>query len=173
MKKVSVPLSVAGINELKKSLKEYRAWQEQRARVFLERLGELGVEIASVKFSTAIYDGTNDVDVQIEERGENAIAIVATGNATLFIEFGTGIVYADNHPEAQEHGMTRGGYGAGKGKQNAWGYYGEAGTNGKEVVKNDGTTVVITHGNPANMSMYETTKELEARFKALAEEVFK
>lgn len=173
MKKVSVPLSVAGINELKKSLKEYRAWQEQRAKVFLERLGELGVEIASVKFSTAIYDGTNDVDVQIEERGENAIAVVATGNATLFIEFGTGIVYADNHPEAQEHGMTRGGYGAGKGKQNAWGYYGEAGTNGKEVVKSDGTTVVITHGNPANMSMYETAKDLEARFKALAEEVFK
>lgn len=173
MKKASVPLSVAGIKELKKSLKEYKAWQEKRVRLFLERLGELGVEIASVKFTTAVYDGANDVNVQIEERGENAIAVVATGNATLFIEFGTGIVYADNHPEAQEHGMTRGSYGAGKGKQNAWGYYGEAGTNGKEVVKSDGRTVVITHGNPANMSMYETAKELEARFKAIAEEVLK
>ena len=42
---------------------------------------------------------------------KNKIAVVAVGSATLFIEFGTGVKYPDNHPEAAEHGMIRGGYG--------------------------------------------------------------
>ena len=39
-------------------------------------------------------------------------------------------------------------------------------------MKKDGSTVVITHGNPANMPMYETVKELEAMLPDLVKEVF-
>ena len=39
-------------------------------------------------------------------------------------------------------------------------------------MKKDGSTVVITHGNPANMPMYETVKELEAMLPELVKEVF-
>ena len=68
--------------------------------------------------------------------------------------------------------MTRGTYGKGRGKQSSWGYYGEPGSNGLVKEKPNGTTVVITHGNPANMPMYETVKELEGRVYTLAKEVF-
>ena len=90
----------------------------------------------------------------------------------LFIEFGTGVIYPDDHPEAAEHGMTRGSYGKGRGKQKAWGYYGDSGTNGEVKINKKGREVVITHGNPANMPMYETAKELEERLGELAKEVF-
>lgn len=35
------------------------------------------------------------------------------------------------------------------------------------------TTVVITQGNPANMSMYETVKHLQMILPGLAKEVFR
>ena len=91
----------------------------------------------------------------------------------LFIEFGTGVTYPDNHPEAAEHGMRRGEYGAGHGKQSSWGYYGDPGTNGEVRTKANGKSVVITHGNPANMSMYDTVKQLQQILPRLAKEVFR
>lgn len=108
MKKVVVPLSNAGIAELIKSVNEYNVWLKERSNEFLRRLAKMGYNAASAKFGTAIYDGTNDVVVKIEERGRNTMAIVATGTATLFIEFGTGVTYPDNHPQAGELGMARG-----------------------------------------------------------------
>ena len=68
--------------------------------------------------------------------------------------------------------MKRGEYGQGHGKQSSWGYYGDPGTNGVVKMKKDGSTVVITHGNPANMPMYETVKELEAMLPDLVKEIF-
>lgn len=173
MKKVVVPLSNAGIAELIKSVNEYNVWLKERSNEFLRRLAKMGYNAASAKFGTAIYDGTNDVVVKIEERDRNTMAIVATGTATLFIEFGTGVTYPNNHPQAGELGMARGEYGDGHGKQSSWGYYGEPGSNGIVREKPDGSTVVITQGNPANMPMYETVKELEASLTALAKEMFK
>ena len=130
------------------------------------------MERASVKFSQAVYDGTNDVSVTVELRGNNVRAVVATGGATLFIEFGTGVTYPDNHPEARDRNMKRGEYGQGHGKQQSWGYYGEPGTNGVLKEKKNGGIVVITHGNPANMPMYETKKELQFQLTQIAKEVF-
>ncbi len=71
-------------------------------------------------------------------------AVVAVGASVLFIEFGAGVTYPDNHPQAAELGMKRGEYGKGHGKQSSWGYYGDPGTNGVVKTKKDGSTVVIT-----------------------------
>ena len=97
---------------------------------------------------------------------------MAVGKAVLFIEFGTGVTYPDDHPEAEELGMKRGEYGQGHGKQHSWGYYGDPGTNGVLKEKKNGGFVVITHGNPANMPMYETVKELQDQLTGIAKEVF-
>ena len=105
---------------------------------------------------------------------EDTIYTIAgkTIEPTLFIEFGTGVTYPDDHPEAEELGMKRGEYGQGHGKQHSWGYYGDPGTNGVLKEKKNGGFVVITHGNPANMPMYETVKELQDRLTEIAKEVF-
>lgn len=169
---INVPLSIPAYDSLIRRIEDLGNWQSDRAIVFADRLAQEGMEIASVKFSQAVYDGTNDVSVTVEPRGNNVRAVVATGGATLFIEFGTGVTYPDDHPEAGELGMKRGEYGQGHGKQHSWGYYGDPGTNGVLKEKKNGGFVVITHGNPANMPMYETVKELQDRLTEIAKEVF-
>ena len=172
MKTVKVPLSQRGIDTLLREIKSYTVWLKQRSQVLLDRLAQAGFEVASARFAKAAYDGTNDASVSLETRSEGVRAVVAVGASVLFIEFGTGVTYPDNHPQAAELGMKRGEYGKGHGKQSSWGYYGDPGTNGVVKMKKDGSTVVITHGNPANMPMYETVKELEAMLPELVKEVF-
>lgn len=169
---INVPLSIPAYDGLIRKIEDLGNWQSDRTIVFADRLAQEGMEIASIKFSQAVYDGTNDVSVTVEPRGNNVRAVVATGGATLFIEFGTGVTYPDDHPEAGELGMKRGEYGQGHGKQHSWGYYGDPGTNGVLKEKKNGGFVVITHGNPANMPMYETVKELQDRLTEIAKEVF-
>lgn len=169
---INVPLSIPAYDGLIRKIEDLGNWQSDRAIVFADRLAQEGMEIASIKFSQAVYDGTNDVSVTVEPRGNNVRAVVATGGATLFIEFGTGVTYPDDHPEAEELGMKRGEYGQGHGKQHSWGYYGDPGANGVLKEKKNGGFVVITHGNPANMPMYETVKELQDRLTEIAKEVF-
>ena len=172
MKTVKVPLSQRGIDTLLREIESYTVWLKERSQVLLDRLAQAGFEVASARFAKAAYDGTNDASVSMETRGEGVRAVVAVGASVLFIEFGTGVTYPDNHPQAAELGMKRGEYGKGHGKQSSWGYYGDPGTNGVVKMKKDGSTVVITHGNPANMPMYETVKELEAMLPDLVKEVF-
>ena len=172
MKTVKVPLSQRGIDTLLREIESYTVWLKERSHVLLDRLAQAGFEVASARFAKAAYDGTNDASVSLETRSEGVRAVVAVGASVLFIEFGTGVTYPDNHPQAAELGMKRGEYGQGHGKQSSWGYYGDPGTNGVVKTKKDGRTVVITHGNPANMPMYETTKELEAMLPDLVKEVF-
>ena len=172
MKTVKIPLSVAGIETAIREVEKYKVWLQERSNLLLDRLADEGYQIASAKFAKAVYDGTNDASVSVEQRGTAARAVVAVGSSVLFIEFGTGVTYPDSHPEAADHGMTRGGYGQGKGSQSSWGYYGDPGTHGQLKEKSNGNTVVITHGNPANMSMYETVKELQERLPVIVKEVF-
>lgn len=172
MKTVKVPLSQRGIDTLLREIESYTVWLKERSQVLLDRLAQAGFEVASARFAKAAYDGTNDASVSLETRGDGVRAVVAVGASVLFIEFGTGVTYPDNHPQAAELGMKRGEYGKGHGKQSSWGYYGDPGTNGVVKMKKDGSTVVITHGNPANMPMYETVKELEAMLPELVKEVF-
>ena len=172
MKTVKVPLSQRGIDTLLREIESYTVWLRERSQVLLDRLAQAGFEVASARFAKAAYDGTNDASVSMETRSEGVRAVVAVGASVLFIEFGTGVTYPDNHPQAAELDMKRGEYGQGHGKQSSWGYYGDPGTNGVVKMKKDGSTVVITHGNPANMPMYETVKELEAMLPELVKEVF-
>ena len=169
---INVPLSIPAYDSLIRKIEDLGNWQSDRAIVFADRLAQEGMEIASIKFSQAVYDGTNDVSVTVEPRGNNVRAVVATGGATLFIEFGTGVTYPDDHPEAGELGMKRGEYGQGHGKQHSWGYYGDPGTNGVLKEKKNGGFGVIPPGTPANMPMYETVKELQDRLTEIAKEVF-
>ena len=170
--KVVTTLSPTGVQQMIDSVQEYREWLKTGCTLLLERLAQEGYEVASAGFSDATYDGTNDVTVSVEDRGKIK-AVVAVGGRVLFIEFGTGITYPDNHPEASDLGMVRGTYGNGHGKQTTWGYYGDPGTNGTVAGERAKGTLVLTHGNPANMPMYNAVKELELRLGALVKEVFR
>lgn len=170
---IHIKLNEASIDQAIKELQEYKKWLVEKTKDFLQALAEEGVQIASAKFADATYDGTNDVSCSVEERGDNKVAVMAVGSAVLFIEFGTGVRYADNHPEAAEHGMVRGEYGYKLGRmEKGWRYKGDPGTNGQVITEGKHAGEVHTYGNPANMSMYLTIRELEDKFEEIARRIY-
>lgn len=157
------------------SIRDYQNTINVKTKVFLERLAEVGIEGATVRFQSAIYDGTNDVVVerQIEWVDDHTLRISAKGKAVAFIEFGTGVRYsAQAHPKASELGAIRGAFGQGKGSQDSWAYYGEQGTQGRELKTNEKGTLYLTHGNPANRCLYDVGKDLRREAERIAKEVF-
>ena len=172
-KVITVSLNENSINTAIKELQQYKQWLINKTYELLNALSEEGIRIASAKFETAIYDGTNDVTCKIEHLEDNSVAIVAIGSAVLFIEFGTGIKYPNSHPEYAKYGMVHGQYGHGLGKlENGWRYTGEPGTNGEIITTGKHAGETHTHGNPANMCLYMTVKELEDKFKQIVSKVF-
>lgn len=170
---IKVSLNEQSIDRAIKELDNYKKWLVDKTKEFLKALADEGVQIASAKFAKAVYDGTNDVSCSVEERGENKIAVVAVGSATLFIEFGTGVKYPDNHPEAAEYGMIRGGYGYRLGRlEKGWRYTGDPGSNGEVITEGKHAGQVHTYGNPANMCMYQTVRELQEKFEEIARRVY-
>lgn len=171
-RKYVIGLDGSGIDEFIRGIEEYKEWLKRCTKTLIQRLADEGYEITAAGFQKAQYDGTNDSAVSVENRGEKVRAVVAVGSSVLFIEFGTGITYPDDHPEAAKHGMVRGGYGQGHGSQTTWGYYGDPGTHGHIRSEGERGQLVTTHGNPANKPMYEAVKQLERRLPELVREVF-
>lgn len=166
---IKVELTEKSIDNAIRELQRYKTWLKECTEKFLKALGDEGMSIASAKFQSAEYDGTNDVKVSVESRDKNKVAVVAVGSSVLFIEFGTGIRYPDNHPEAANNGFSRGTYGHGLGKmKKGWRYTGSPGTHGEVITTGKHAGEVHTYGNPANMSMYLTIKELEQKFEEIA-----
>ena len=116
---------------------------------------------AALRFQNAEYDGLNDVvvDSSPEWINEHTLAINASGEAILFIEFGTGVYNPVTHPKADELGMIRGAYGKGYGQNYTWYYRGVPGTNG-EVLENG---KIKTHGNNANRCMWDASEEMRRK----------
>ena len=169
--KIRVTLSDSGINEALRQLEDYSRKLQDKADKLTKELAAIGLEVARVGFAEAQYDGTNDVSVTVEDKGKGYKAVVATGQAVLFIEFGTGVTYADNHPQKPDGIVGRGEYGKGHGSRRTWGYYGEPGTSGT-VIDRGGKQVVLTHGNPANMSMFNAKERMRQDIERVAREVF-
>lgn len=167
-------IKVLGLDRLMGKLRTYQKSLDSKQKRLLEELAQIGIDIASARFQTAQYDGGNDVVVNKspEWANDHTLFLIATGDAVTFIEFGTGVHYAEQHPQAAALGAIRGAYGQGKGAQDRWSYYGSPGTNGQIVTENEKGTVVLTHGNPPARAMYDATKEMRDQIEDVAREVF-
>lgn len=167
------------LGTIQKALDEldiYKMWLRERNKLFLERLAQIGIENASTSFANAIYDGFNDVSVDGLPTwiDSNRLAISAHGHSITFIEFGAGVHYsALAHPLSDKFGYTRGSYGHHLGKFDSWRYKGEAGTNGKVITTGKHKGEILTHGNPANLCMYNASKEIRNRILQVAKEIFR
>lgn len=145
-----------------KELKQFKQEFLKKEKRLLEGLAEIGLKEASVRFTTAMYDGTNDVSVKLDETN-NGYVIVADGNAVAFIEFGAGVYHntSEPYPNPRPQGIVGiGEYGKGKGKQKAWGY------------KDENDELVITRGNPAAMPMWYASEEIKKSVTRVVKEVF-
>lgn len=166
-------INIKGLNDSITRLELFEKSIPQREQKCLKLLADIGIDVANVRFSQAQYDGENDVAVTGPKWiDSNTIALYAVGKSVAFIEFGTGIVYSEQHPLADELGLQRGSYGKGKGNQNTWGYYGEQGSNGKYIKSSDKGNLFLTHGNPPNRAMYEAGEAVRKQILSIVKQVF-
>lgn len=164
MRRIEVPLSTKGIEKLIQELEDYQRDIEKKANALVERLADEGMQIAQFYFDIAVYDGVNDVKVTWEKRGNASAAVIAAGNAVLFIEFGAGYLMGYGHPEPMGYGP---GTYPGKGHwddPNGWWL--------PKAVQ-EATGKKKSFGNPPAAAMYNTVKDLEERIAEIASEVFK
>ena len=155
-------LSTASIDNAIKELKAFKVSLDQKKDKLLEELANIGVKEASVRFTTAMYDGVNDSSVTLETITDG-YCIKAEGKAVAFIEFGAGVYHnpGEPYPNPRPSGIVGiGEYGKGYGKRQAWGF------------KDDGGELVITHGNPAAMPMWYASEEMRSKILKIAQEVF-
>ena len=159
---IKIDLSADSIDAAIKELTAYRNSLEMKKNKLLEELANIGVREASVRYTTAMYDGVNDTDVSLEMTA-TGYTIKATGQAVFFIEFGAGVYHnsGEPYPNPRPEGIVGiGQYGKGHGKRQAWGF------------KDDSGELVITHGNPAAMPMWYASEEMQNNILKIAREVF-
>lgn len=173
-------IEITGIDSLIRRLENMKSNLETKQRTFLERLAEIGMNTAQIRFKKANYDGNNDVSVGVEWQDENTLAVKASGTSVLFIEFGAGISFPE-HPLADQYGYHHGTYGQGKGaNRKGWIYKGERGTGGMDVLIRDKNGHVVgtkpgvyrTFGNEPARAMYAAGKQMRENIKQIATEVF-
>ena len=167
-------ISVTGVDSIIKRLESYTKNLEEKNRVFMERLAQIGIDTATLKFSQAQYDGVNDVVVEQTPHweGDNTLYVTATGSTILFIEFGTGVHYTEKHPLQSKFGYERGTYGYGLGKLESWRYKGSPGTNGELITEGPHAGEIRTQGNPPARAMYDAAKEMRSKIREIAREVY-
>lgn len=167
---IKISLDSKSIGDAIREIEKYKKELLNKEKILLEKLAMVGVKEASVRFTTAMYDGINDSSVSLEEIA-NGYAVVAKGDAVAFIEFGTGVYHnsGEPYPLPRPEGIVGiGEYGDGKGKRRAWFYHGDAGSSGE--VQPSG--VVKTRGNPAAMPLWYASEEMKNSILQIAREVF-
>lgn len=164
MKIVVNPFDKKSITVAIKQLEQYKTEFQAKEKLFVQRLAEIGLNVASTGFAVADYDGDNDVRVRIEFNGNRA-AVIAEGETVGFIEFGTGIKY----PEWDNSGMEytppkHGTYGKGHGKRPHGWYFVPHGSAG---------AVQHTYGNPPAEAMKTARDTMIEKVTQVAREVWK
>lgn len=158
MKKITIELNPTSINKAIKDIRKLNAEWDRKIDEVTRRLAEIGATKASLGFSRAVYTGDNDVSISVEPI-ENGYSIIASGEAVLFIEFGSGVTYGYGHPTPMNYGPgTYPGNGHWDDPKGWW------------LPKDKGG--LHTYGNPPSATMYQTGKELQQEILRIAREVF-
>lgn len=161
------PFNKGSIDAAVKIVQQYKKDFVTKETEFVRRLKEIGVSVASTGFSTADYDGVNDVLIAETQRGSRA-RVIAYGKTVGFIEFGTGI----NNPEWVDDNNVSGNpytppkhgtYGEGKGA-NPKGWYFSPG---------EGARGRHTYGNVPAEAMLTARDVMVERVMQIAREVWR
>lgn len=154
-------LSRKNISAAIKEVREYKAWVLRKEHELRTRLAAVGATVASIQFARAIYNGTNDVTVRVDDTGSVAV-IYAEGESVAFIEFGSGAKYGAGHPQADEFGFGPGTWSDGPDGKGHWDdprgwYYGHN---------------QHSYGNPPAQAMYNAVQAMTEQITVIAKEVF-
>ena len=150
------------IDDIIQGLEAYKKQLRAKADALAKALAEAGIDAVSIGYSNTGYLGDDHVDVTVEERGPGSYAILASGHAVLFLEFGSGVTMGYGHPEPRNYGP--GTYPGQKHAMTGMGWWlpKSAGAHGGEH----------TYGNAPSAAMYLTGKNLHGIVTQAAREVF-
>ena len=154
-------ISEAAIQAAAQELRRYAQWVEQKEAELRVRLASLGATVASIQFARAVYNGTNDVKVRVDDTGSVAV-IYAEGESVAFIEFGSGERYGSGHPLAGQFGVGPGTWSDGPDGKGHW-------DNPKGWWYGHGQH---SYGNPPAMAMYNAVQTMTEDLTQIAREVF-
>ena len=157
-KTIKVELTNQSIGSAVKELQRYAEWISRKETELVSRLAQIGLLVAKINFASAVYDGSNDVTVRVDQTGSVAV-IYAEGEAVAFIEFGAGAKYGYGHPRAGEFGAGPGTYPS---EKHLW-------DNPKGWWFGDGQH---SYGNAPAMGMWKAVQEITEQVTKIAREVF-
>lgn len=163
MKIVIDPFNQKSIDAAIRMVNQYKKDFEVKEAEFVRRLAEIGVSVASAGFSTADYDGVNDVTVHME-RTKTGYTVIASGKTVGFIEFGTGVRYPEwNGVDVEYTPPPHGSYGKGQGKNpHGWWFRGS-----------EGAVARHTYGNQPAEAMLTARNQMIERVTDIAREVWR
>lgn len=163
-KVIKVRLDPNSIADAITELQMYKEELERRVELLVKTLTDRGAEIARAKVvdMDAVYSGDllGSINSYLSATGAIPVGFIrVNADYGMFVEFGTGIVGAENpnHPAHSafdwEHDIHGHGY-------SGWWYPGDDGQ------------AHWTKGQPSRPFMYETARQLEAEFPKIVQEVF-
>ena len=173
-KVIKFGLSPSEIQRAISDVERFKAEFQKRVDTYRKRIAEEIAVYASAYFDNSVMDDViggsprkPDVTVDWSDDGKIAV-VVANGEDAVWCEFGAGVYHNGSvgtspNPYGNELGFTIGSYGKGHGKQKVWGYYTDPDSK---------TGLVLTHGTPASMPMYNAAQEVLRKSVEIAREVF-
>ena len=163
MRIVIDPFDKKSIAQAEKLVRQYKKDFEVKEQEFCRRLAEIGVSVAQAGFSTADYDGVNDVVVSMEKT-TTGYNVVASGKTVGFIEFGTGVRYPEwDGSDVEYTPPPHGSYGKGQGKNPHGWWFKQA----------EGGMARHTYGNPPAEALLTARNQMIEQVIAIAREVWK
>lgn len=163
MKIVINPLDEKSVSAALEQLQKYKKDFSVKEKEFVRRLAEIGVRVAQAGFSTADYDGVNDVTVSMVQTS-NGYSVVASGETVGFIEFGTGKKYPEwDNTDMDYTPPKHGTYGKGQGANPGHWWFKQS----------DGAKARHTYGNAPAEAMRTARDEMVEQITRIAREVWK
>ena len=171
---IKFDLSTSEIQRAINEVEKFKMDFQKKVDTYRKRIAEEIAVYASANFGNSVMDDVikgsprkPQVDVDWTDDGKIAV-VVANGEDAVWCEFGAGVYHngsvgSSPNPYGNDLGFTIGSYGKGYGKKQVWGYYTDPESK---------TGLVLTHGTPASMPMYNAAQEVLRKSVEIAREVF-
>lgn len=166
---INVELSVKSIDKAIQQIEQYERAFASKLRRFIERLGEIGIQVIDENMAQIQGDSNPEHYAYIKLNSYELYAegtLVLQGRAIAFIEFGAGVHYngaagTAAYDWAAEQGYTIGSYGMGLGTHDWWFYRAETGESKR------------SYGTKAQMPLYKADQKILEQIRTVANEVFR
>lgn len=171
LKKIRVPLSVKGLQELQDNLSEIKSSLVMATEELVVELADYGKSKVDANYSASMFTDGNDDVQSFSEATEKGHKFGARGTQVTYREFGTGTEGASN-PHPSMNGMGLSAYNSGKTIRRATDkVFDRAGVPVGILYwtyKDKGGNIVFTTGIPAGMEVYNAAKAVKQSASLIA-----